>query len=51
MVTTKQADEIIDVVLERVYIEGPHSDDAFPQMDSNERNELISLIKDIIEGK
>lgn len=51
MVTTKEIDDIIEVVMERIFIEGPHSDDAYPQMTTKDRNELLSIVKDIIEGK
>lgn len=50
MVTTKEADEIIDAVLERVEIVGrvPDNVDVYPDLSTSERNKLINIIKDII---
>lgn len=49
MVSIKTVDEIIKAVLERVGIEGSNIEDAYPDISVSERNELISIIKDLVE--
>lgn len=56
MITTKQADEIIDAIMERVEMRGIHGDELYPamclpqygQLNVSDRNELIGIIKDIV---
>jgi len=50
MVTTKQADEIIDVIMDYVEVTGNNIEDAYPDISTSDRNKLISIIIDIIEG-
>lgn len=51
MITTKQVDEIIDAVMERIEIGGIHRDEWCPLLSTNDRNQLIGIIKDIVDGK
>lgn len=51
MITTKQADEIIDVVLDYVEVTGNNMDELYPDIPISDRNRLISIIKDIVEEK
>jgi len=48
MITTKEADEIIDAIMERVEIRGMGDRDKFyPMLPISDRNDLIIIIKEI----
>jgi len=50
MITTKTADEIIDAIMERVEVAGiGNADNLYPNLSMSDRNELINIIKDMIE--
>ena len=49
MVTTKTIDNIIDAIIERIEIAGIRLDEAYPNLPISDRNELIDIIKDMIE--
>jgi len=49
MVTTKQVDEIIDLILDYVEVAGINIDEAYPDIPTSDRNKLVSMIKNIIE--
>ena len=44
----QKADEIIDAVLERIEITGGNYDDAYSYISTPDRNELITIIIDIV---
>ena len=48
MITTRQIDEIIDAILDRIEVLGNNMDELYPDLPISDRNELVSIIKDII---
>ena len=48
MITTKQIDDIIEVVLERTEMMSTGPDEIYVHITASDRKEIISIIRDII---